>query len=145
MFVCVCGERVMKRENKQELLLKERKTEKSRARWQADDTGDVWWHLISLITDMHPGKSTDAQIQNRGGSSGGGWGDSETERGKHTHPNTGYISAPLFPEPSYPEVISAILARNFPLRICFAHFMTVIFLPIPRKISFMINSCSCVS
>lgn len=24
------------------------------ARWPADDKGEVWWHLISLITDTHP-------------------------------------------------------------------------------------------
>lgn len=111
-----------------------------------DDRGDVWWHLISRITDMHPGTSTDTQMQSRGRSGWGGGGAcshySEPQWGTHTHPNARYSSAPLFPEPSYPEVIPGAVARNFPLRICFAHFMTIIFLPISRKISFMINGCS---
>jgi len=66
----------------------------------------------------------------------------EGEWGKHTHPNTKYISAPLFPEPKCPEVILAATARNFPQCICFAHFMTIIFPHNPCKISLMINGCS---
>ena len=87
---------------------------------------------------MHTGKSTDAPTQNTGGKRWrqvGEGGDTEPSE-VNTHPNTGFISAPLFPEPSYPEVIPAVVARNFPPRICFAHFMTIIFLPIPRKVSF---------
>lgn len=111
--------------------------EKAEPRWQTDDRGDVWWHLISPITDMHPGKSTDAPTQNRGGKRRRQVGEGDTELSEvNTHPNTGFIPAPLFPEPSYPEVIPAVVARNFPPRICFAHFMTIIFLLIPRKVSF---------
>lgn len=40
-------------------------------------------------------------------------------------------------------MIPAIIARNSPPCISSAHFMTIIFLPIPCKISFVINSCSC--
>lgn len=113
------------------------------ARWQTDDKRDVWWRLISPITDIHPGKKqrwTNAkqrvqqQQQQRDGRVG------EVDTCIQTQGMTRY--APLFPEPSYPEVIPATTARNFPLCICFAHFMTIIFLPVPRKISFMINGYS---
>lgn len=40
-------------------------------------------------------------------------------------------------------MIPAVIARNSPPCISSAHFMTIIFLPIPCLISFVINSCSC--
>lgn len=85
------------------------------ARWQTDDKRDVWWRLISPITDIHPGKKqrwTNAkqrvqQQQQRDGRVG------EVDTCIQTQGMTRY--APLFPEPSYPEVIPATTARNFPL------------------------------
>lgn len=70
---------------------------------------DVWRHLISLITDMHLGKSTNTQIRNRRGSSVVGGGIA-----KQGESNTHIQTQTSAPEPSYPEVIPAATARNFP-------------------------------
>lgn len=144
MYVCVRMWWESDEKGKQAKATLERKDwgKAEEARWQTDDKRDVWWRLISPITDIHPGKKqrwTNAkqrvqQQQQRGGRVG------EVDTCIQTQGMTRY--APLFPEPSYPEVIPATTARNFPLCICFAHFMTIIFLPIPRKISFMINGYS---
>lgn len=64
MYVRMCMWWDSDEKRKQARLLRK---EKDREKAEPDDRGDVWWHLISLITDMHLGKSTDAQIQKRGG------------------------------------------------------------------------------